>query len=202
MNFQIHYSRTTGRPETDATSVGLIFAKEPPRQISRRIDLSNQMFLIPAGDPDHQVSECHTFDKDVFITSLTPHMHFRGKAMRIQADLPTGERRTLLYVPAYDFKWQFTYREKEPVFLPQGTRIELHAEFDNSVNNAANPNPNETIRWGSASEKEMMDGWIEYLDAHPAPTANNAMADAEISRGLVSKSHRDSLPVLIREIRE
>lgn len=179
MSFQIHYSRTTGKPETDATSVGLIFAKEPPRQISRRIDLSNQMFLIPAGDPDHQVSECHTFDKDVLITSLTPHMHFRGKAMRIQADLPTGERRTLLYVPAYDFNWQFTYREKEPVFLPKGTRIELHAEFDNSVNNPANPNPNETIRWGSASEKEMMDGWIEYLDAHPSPIADGAVAEAK-----------------------
>ncbi len=167
VNFQIHY-HPDGKLETDTTSVGLIFAKEPPRQISRRIDLSNQMFLIPAGDSDHAVSECHTFNKGVLITSLTPHMHFRGKAMRIVADLPDGQKKTLLRVPHYDFNWQFTYRAEAPIYLPKGTRIEILAEFDNSANNPLNPDPSKTVRWGSASENEMMDGWIEYLDARPA----------------------------------
>ena len=165
LNFQIHYSHTTGKPEVDATSVGLIFAKEPPKEISRRIDLSNNMFIVPAGDPDHPVSECHTFDKDVLITSLTPHMHLRGKSMRIVADLPGGEKQTLLNVPNYNFNWQITYRAQDPIFLPKGTRIEILAAFDNSANNPLNPDPTKTIRWGSASESEMMDGWIEYLDA-------------------------------------
>jgi hypothetical protein len=171
VNFQIHYSRTTGKREVDATSVGLIFAKEPPRQISRRIDLSNQMFRIPAGAPDHPVSECHTFSKDVLITSLTPHMHLRGKSMRIVADLPSGEKKTLLYVPAYSFNWQITYRAEDPIFLPKGTRIEVLATFDNSANNPTNPDPTKVVRWGSASETEMMDGWIEYLDALPKNVA-------------------------------
>jgi mono/diheme cytochrome c family protein len=174
VNFQIHYSRTTGKKEVDATSVGLIFAKEPPRQISRRIDLSNQMFMIPAGDPEHPVSECHTFNKDVLITSLTPHMHLRGKSMRIVADLPSGEKKTLLYVPAYSFNWQITYRAEDPIFLPKGTRIEILAAFDNSPNNPLNPDATKAIRWGSASESEMMDGWIEYLDA---PAKNVAVLE-------------------------
>jgi len=171
VNFQIHYSRTTGKTEVDATSVGLIFAKEPPRQISRRIDLSNQMFRIPAGDADHAVSECHTFTKDVLVTSLTPHMHLRGKSMRIVADLPNGEKKTLLYVPAYSFNWQITYRAEEPIFLPKGTRVEILATFDNSTNNPTNPDATKAVRWGSASETEMMDGWIEYLDAPPRSVA-------------------------------
>jgi hypothetical protein len=54
LSFQIHYSRTTGKIETDQTSVGLIFAKEPPQRISRRIDLSNQMFRT-----DHQPYSAH-----------------------------------------------------------------------------------------------------------------------------------------------
>jgi hypothetical protein len=170
LNFQIHYSRTTGKPELDATSVGLIFAKEPPRQVSRRIDLSNQMFLIPAGDSDHEVTECHTFSKDVLITSLTPHMHFRGKSMRILATLPDGQSKTLLVVPSYDFNWQFTYRTADPIYLPKGTRLNVIAKFDNSTNNGMNPDATKTIRWGSASEMEMMDAWIEYVDATPAPT--------------------------------
>jgi hypothetical protein len=165
LNFQIHYSRTTGKTETDATSVGLIFAKEQPSRISRRIDLSNQMFLVPAGEPDQEVTECHTFDKNVLITSLTPHMHLRGKAMQIFADLPDGKRQMLLSVPDYDFNWQFTYRASDPIYLPKGTRIEVHGHFDNSVNKRGNPDPTKAVRWGSASENEMMDGWIEYVDA-------------------------------------
>jgi hypothetical protein len=171
LSFQIHYSRTTGKTETDETSVGLLFSKEPPQRVSRRIDLSNQMFMIPAGDPDHAVSECHTFDKDVLITSLTPHMHLRGKSMQIVADLPDGRKRTLLSVPDYQFNWQFTYREEQPVYLPKGTRIEVLAKFDNSINKAGNPDPKIPVRWGSASENEMMDGWIEYLDAVPGTEA-------------------------------
>ena len=38
INFQIHYSRATGKPETDTTSVGLTFANQPPKQVARRIE--------------------------------------------------------------------------------------------------------------------------------------------------------------------
>jgi hypothetical protein len=172
LNFQIHYSRTTGKSETDATSVGLLFAKEPPKLVARRIDLSNHMFLIPAGDPNHEVTECHTFQKDIYITSLTPHMHLRGKAMKMEVSYPDGRTETLLNVPAYDFNWQITYRAAAPIFLPKGTRMRIEAHFDNSPNNRANPDPNKIVRWGAASEVEMMDGWVEYVDAAPGSTSH------------------------------
>jgi hypothetical protein len=165
LNFQIHYSRSTGKTEFDETSVAFIFAKAPPKTIARRIDLSNQMFRIPAGADEQEVSECHTFQKDLYITSLTPHMHLRGKAMQIVATYPDGRRETLLSVPHYDFNWQITYRAAAPIFIPKGTRIAIVGHFDNSPNNPMNPDPGKPVRWGSASETEMMDGWIEYVDA-------------------------------------
>ena len=76
--------------------------------MARRIDLSNHMFLIPPGDPNREVTECHSFRKDMFITSLTPHMHLRGKSMRMEVVYPDGRRETLLDVPAYNFNWQIT----------------------------------------------------------------------------------------------
>ncbi len=168
LHFQIHYSHTTGKAETDASSVGFIFADTPPREIARRIDLSNNMFLIPAGDPDHEVTECHTFTKDIYITSLTPHMHFRGKSMRIEAAYPDGRKETLLWVPEYNFNWQITYRAAQPIHLPKGTRIIITAHFDNSANNPLNPDPSKAVRLGAASETEMMSGWVEYVDHPPA----------------------------------
>jgi hypothetical protein len=181
INFQIHYSRATGKPETDISSVGLMFAKEPPKQVARRIDLSNHMFLIPPGSPDQEVTECHTFDKDMYITSLTPHMHLRGKSMRFDVTYPNGKTDTLLNVPAYDFNWQITYRTATPIFVPKGTRLKIDARFDNSANNRTNPDPSKTIRWGSASEVEMMDGWIEYVDAVPGRTP--AVAPTQTAQG-------------------
>src|SRR5437016_1868409 len=64
-SFQIHYSKATKKAETDVTSVGIIFAKEPPRQIAKRVDLSNYFFLIPPGNPNVEVTECHTFKQDM-----------------------------------------------------------------------------------------------------------------------------------------
>jgi hypothetical protein len=182
LNFQIHYSRTTGKTEFDATSVGLVFAKAPPRQVARRIDLSNQMFRIPAGADEQEVTECHTFKKDVYVTSLTPHMHLRGKAMQMVVTYPDGRRETLLNVPHYDFNWQITYRAAEPIFLPKGTRIAIVGHFDNSQNNPVNPDAKKDIRWGAASETEMMDGWIEYTDSPPNTSVSQASSAGDQSK--------------------
>lgn len=163
LTFQLHYSRT-GKDETDRTQVGFIFAKAPPERPLKRMDVSNYLFQIPAGAGSHQVTECHTFDKDVDILSLTAHMHYRGKDMRFEVIRPGGGRETLLYVPNYNFAWQTVYRLKEPARIERGSRLVITAHFDNSANNRWNPDPSRTVRWGEPSNEEMMDGWLEYVD--------------------------------------
>jgi hypothetical protein len=118
----------------------------------------------------------------MYITSLTPHMHLRGKSMRIDVTYPDGRAQTLLNVPEYNFNWQITYRPAEPIFIPNGTRLKIIAHFDNSRNNSLNPDPAKPIRWGSASESEMMDGWIEYVDASPAKPVQTDGASASLKR--------------------
>ena len=155
----------------DVTSVGLIFAPGPPRQVAKRVDLSNYFFRIPAGDGNVEVTECHTFKQDLYVTSLTPHMHLRGKDARFEVTYPDGRKETLLSVPHYNFNWQITYRMAAPKFIPKGTRLAIISHFDNSANNPLNPDPSKVVRWGEASEMEMMDGWIEYLDTPPGGKA-------------------------------
>ena len=164
LDFQLHYSRSTGKPEVDETSVGLIFAKEPPSQPAKRVDYSNLLFRVPPGASNVEVTECHTFQKDIYITSLTPHMHLRGKDSKFQVTYPDGKQETLLSVPHYNFNWQITYKLAEPKFLPMGTRMAVISHFDNSPNNPLNPDPAQIVRWGEASEMEMMDGWVEYVE--------------------------------------
>ena len=41
-------------------------------------------------------------------------------------------------------------------------RIECTAHHDNSANNASNPNPNASVRWGDQTWEEMMIGFVDY----------------------------------------
>jgi hypothetical protein len=164
LTFQVHYSRTTGKTEIDRTLVGFVFAPGPPETPLKRMDISNYLFRLPAGEPNQEVTECHTFDQDIELLSLTAHMHFRGKDMRFELERPgVPGRETLLFVPKYDFSWQTLYRLAEPVAIAKGSRLIITAHFDNSANNPYNPDPVKVIRWGEPSNEEMMDGWLEYV---------------------------------------
>jgi hypothetical protein len=179
LRFTIHYhweKSGEGAAATDRTRVGMIFAGAKPQHPMHRMDVDNNFFAIPAGDGNHQVRQCATFESDSLLLSLTAHMHLRGKDARFEIERPGETPQTVLYVPKYDFNWQLKYREKEPVFVPKGTRLIITFHYDNSANNAANPNPRKQIRWGEPSEEEMMSGWIDYIDApgraRPAESAS------------------------------
>lgn len=165
LKFQLHYNNTLGTPQTDRTEVGFIFADKPPAHPLRRVDSSAYLFLIPPGAPNQEVSNCTTFHADVMLMSYVAHMHYRGKDMRFELEHEDGRRETLLFVPHYSFAWQQIYRLKEPLFVEKGTRLIITAHFDNSRNNKWNPDPTQAVRWGEPSTSEMMDGWVEYIDA-------------------------------------
>jgi hypothetical protein len=83
-------------------------------------------------------------------------MHLRGKDMTIRLVYPTGETQTILSVPRYSFDWQVIYYLAKPLQLPAGTRVEVTAHWDNSINNRANPDPSKSVTWGNQSRDEML----------------------------------------------
>jgi peroxiredoxin len=159
--FQMHYT-PDGVEREDRSSVGLIFAKQPPKFEVRTRGIAQQLLMIPPGDPNYRATSRTTFERDVELLSMMPHMHLRGKDFKYEAVFPDGKRQTLLSVPRYDFNWQSTYRLKEPLRLPAGTRIECVAHFDNSANNPNNPDPRKRVFWGDQTWEEMMIGFVDY----------------------------------------
>jgi hypothetical protein len=162
--FQMHYT-TNGQATKDRTKIGFVFAKEPARKQVITGNALNGRFVIPPGDPSHEVKASKTFDEDVLITSFMPHMHVRGKDFTYTAVYPDGRSEVLLSVPKYDFNWQLSYIPKEPLALPRGTRIDCVAHFDNSAKNKFNPDPTRAVRWGDQTWEEMMIGWFTYTRA-------------------------------------
>jgi peroxiredoxin/mono/diheme cytochrome c family protein len=172
--FQMHYT-PNGEETVDRSSIGLIFAKEPPKHIVRTRAPLNRTFVIPAGARNHRVECATVFRKDAMLLNFMPHMHLRGKSFEYRAVYPDGKTEILLSIPRYDFSWQTYYQLAEPKFLPAGTRIECTAHFDNSADNLNNPDPTKPVRWGDQTWEEMMIGWMDYyyLDEKPGdPSAD------------------------------
>ena len=169
--FQMHYT-TIGEAVIDRTSIGLKFAPTPPARHLRTGLALNNRFVLPPGEPNHEVRSTVTIAEDVHLVSLTPHMHFRGKDFIYTATFPDGRSEILLRVPNYDFNWQLSYMLASPKALPAGTRIECVAHFDNSSRNAANPDPKAEVRWGDQTWEEMMIGFYTFTrDAEEVATS-------------------------------
>jgi peroxiredoxin len=159
--FQMHYT-PNGVEQGDRSSVGLIFAKQPPATEARTRAIAQQYFLIPAGAANHEVESRSIFKEDVELLSLLPHMHLRGKDFTYRVIYPDGKEEVLLSVPRYDFNWQSVYRFEKPLRLPAGSKVVCTAHFDNSARNFNNPDPSKIVKWGEQTWEEMMIGFVDY----------------------------------------
>jgi len=167
---QIHYT-TNGTEAKDRTTIGVIYAKQPPTKIAAGGMAINPRFVIPAGDGNAEVRATTPITRDTLITAFTPHMHVRGKDMTYIAHYADGTDETLLAVPRYDFNWQLTYELAKPKLLPKGTRLEVIAHFDNSTANKFNPDPTKDVRWGDQTWEEMMIGFFSTVQPPQAATS-------------------------------
>ncbi len=168
---QVHYT-TDGKPGTDRSRVGLVFAKEPPKRRAMTFSATNGTFKIPAGDPNHKVDAEFELGATVTLHSLHPHMHARGKDFLYRVRYPDGKTETLLSVPNYSFAWQLWYTLEKPIVLPKGTKILCTAHFDNSPNNRFNPDATKEVSWGDQSWDEMMIGFFNFVFDADTPVSS------------------------------
>ena len=157
--FQMHYT-TNGAADEDQSSIGIVFAKSPPKQRVITLQLNQHALLIPAGAENFRVEVEGTLPNDATLLSLFPHMHLRGKRFEYDIVHEDGSVETLLRVN-YHFHWQLSYRLAEPRVLKAGTRLRAVAWYDNSRNNPHNPDPEKTVSWGDQTSDEMMVGFFD-----------------------------------------
>jgi hypothetical protein len=157
--FQMHYT-SHARPAVDQTSVGIIFAKQPPAKRVLTLQLTNSSFVIPPGVDDYRVEVHGSLPNDALLLSFFPHMHLRGKRFEYNILGPGGASEPLLRVN-YDFYWQLSYRLEQPLPLKAGTVLQAVAWYDNSKKNPHNPDPTSAVYWGDQTYDEMMVGFFD-----------------------------------------
>ena len=168
LTWQMHYHKEPGEGtgSWDQSSVALKFydSEDEVKYQVFNAGMGKFDFAVPPGASDYTIQTEWTFPTDSEIVSYLPHMHLRGKAAKYEAYYPDGSHEVLLDVPNYDFNWQTTYLYEERKQVPAGTRVVLTTVFDNSADNPANPNPNETVRWGEPTTDEMSFGFMAYIN--------------------------------------
>jgi mono/diheme cytochrome c family protein len=152
---QMHY-HPSGKVEKDRSTLGVYFTKTPAEKIIAGIPLGNRQIRIEPGEKRHLITNVVTLPVGVTVIGLTPHMHWIGKEMTVTAVLPDGRREQMINIKDWDFNWQDQYLYKTPVHLPSGTKLELHAYYDNSAENPKNPqNPPKLVTFGEQTSNEM-----------------------------------------------
>lgn len=154
---QVHYSARNGSVTPDRTAVGLHFATSPvKKRLFMGVIYGPDNFVIPAGASAHTLKGTASFESDVHLVGILPHMHLLGRTMSVKAMLPGGTEACLVDVLDWDIRYQRTYRYPTAVALPAGTRLELVATYDNSSENPRNPNdPPREVRLGEQTTDEM-----------------------------------------------
>jgi hypothetical protein len=181
LTLEIHYT-PDGVARDDRTTIAIRFARTRPQYEARSIPLGSLNFQIPPRAPAHEVTATYTLKGNGRIASFTPHMHDRGKDFRYEATLPDGTKRTLLFVPAYNFKWQFVYVPKDMVVLPKGTVLKATAHYDNSPGNPRNPDPDKTVMFGLQTYEEMMFGFVDLVYDEDVGSPNlKALREADLT---------------------
>ncbi|HLJ57792.1 MAG TPA: redoxin family protein [Chthonomonadaceae bacterium] len=183
LSLEVHYHKD-GKPEIDLTRLGVHFCRTKVEKRISGLFALNFGFHIPPGDAHHEVTAVSTVPEDEHILVVTPHMHLLGREMKVWAELPDGTIKPLVWVKDWDFNWQNSYVLKEPLAAPKGTRIHVTAYFDNSPQNARNPNHNSprTVGWGEQTTDEMCIAFIsatrdaEHLDVMPSAPKITASA--------------------------
>jgi len=160
--FNLHYT-AVGKPATDRSRVGLVFAKQPPKL---RYFMHNgptaSNLAIPPRQPNAEVVSEMTTNVDMKLVYVQPHMHLRGKDYEFRVVYPSGQTETI-FKAKWDFNWQMGYDLAEPKLLPKGTRIIGVAHYDNSANNKYNPDPNKLVVWGDQNWDEMQNCFVGVL---------------------------------------
>jgi hypothetical protein len=164
---QIHY-HPTGKAEEDQSELGLQLSG-PPTKGRASVIVANRHIFIPAGESHYVMKGFVTLPRDVDLIGITPHAHYLATDMKIDAHLPDGTTKALIWIKDWDFNWQGQYSYKEAVHLPEGTRIELEYVYNNSEANPHNPShPALPVKYGEGTRDEMTLAFLGVALPSPA----------------------------------
>jgi mono/diheme cytochrome c family protein len=168
---QVHY-HSSGKVEHDQDKLALYFAHGPVKTLISGAAVITHDIDIPAGKADYTRDASLTLPCPITLYGITPHMHYLGKTMQVMATAPDGSVVPLVRIDDWDFRWQSQYLYAQPIRLAKGTKIDLHAVYDNSAANVRNPSdPPKRVTFGEQTTDEMCIAFLQLATDSPEDRA-------------------------------
>ena len=165
--FEMHY-HSVGEQVTDHVELGIYFYPKGEEPKYRQSLAALQS--VAGGSRNIDIAPNSTFVSQNFIPmrragrveSFQPHMHLRGKAMSMEAILPTGQTMMLSHVDHFNFNWHnsYVYADDVAPLLPKGTILKITSWYDNTRSNKNNPDPDQWVGFGDRTVDEMGHAWV------------------------------------------
>ena len=164
IHFATHY-HAINQDVREQTRVAMVFYPKGyvPKQILQNKALTTGLLDIPPGAADVRSDGYFTVKRPTKLVLFQPHMHYRGRAMSLEAIYPDRRVEVLTYVPRFDVMWQVTYPYAEPPIFPAGTVLHVTSWHDNSPANKRNPDPTNWVGNGDRTIDEMGIGHIDFV---------------------------------------
>lgn len=154
---QMHY-QSIGVEAHDRSTLGLCFTD--PKEVKQVLVADSihpvREIDLPPQTKKYALEGRLDVGRDMLLTKLLPHMHFRGDAFRLDVAYPDGRHEVLINVPRYDFNWQLIYDLEKPILIPKGSTLHCTGWFDNSADNPRNPDPDARVVYGPQTDDEML----------------------------------------------
>lgn len=162
------HMQPTGKTESIQFQVGVYFAKQAPSQRPVMMRIGSRNIDIRPGDPKYVATDVYALPVDVDVHSILPHAHSLCREARVDAELPDGSTKPLIWIKDFDEKWHDQYRYTKPVRLPRGTILRTTFRYDNTDENIRNRrHPPNRVVYGSNVVDEMQDVYLQVTTVKP-----------------------------------
>jgi hypothetical protein len=167
IRFNVHFHAGARQPR-EGPRVGFKFHSKGvvPRHLQAvaRVGEPSEALDIPAGATNVRHDGYFKLEKPSRLISFQPHMHARGKALCIEAILPSMTVQPINCVIRFNPDWQlvYNYADDSAPLLPAGTILHVVAWHDNSSGNPNNPESRNWVGGGGRVIDEMSFAWVSY----------------------------------------
>jgi peroxiredoxin len=156
---EAHYMGT-GRTEAEQTTLQFFGTlKRGSRRPLHGAMLRTDQIEIPPGSK-HVVVETHPWRPrhNIDATAFLPHMHMRGKSIKLVSIGADGTAKVLFSMPNFYYGWQTGANviPEPPIHIEKDTELRAICEYDNSAQNPNNPDPSKTVKFGQTVDRTEM----------------------------------------------
>ena len=172
IRWEVHYHAMGKEVKDDQVEMGIWFYPRDHvpkyRTVLKYFDVTNGGALDIPPNEIAVTQQYYVLAAPARLENFQPHMHMRGKAMRMEAVYPDGRTEVLSQVDNFQWNWHinYVYQEHAAPLLPKGTTLIFTAWHDNTEDNPHNPDPEQWVGWGDRTVDEMAHAWVDvtYLE--------------------------------------